>query len=64
MLREEEIWDVLLVDEEKGSYCSETNPILKPADPRTNAIDFISSLPWSPKKSLFENTFVPFAYPM
>ena len=62
MLKEEEIWDVLLIDEEKGSYCSETNPISKQIDPRATAIDFITNLPWAQKKSLFENEFTPFAY--
>lgn len=58
MLKEEEIWDVLLVDQEKGS-CSETNTLRKSPDSKTLAAEYVLGLPWLPKKTLFFSEFTP-----
>ena len=59
MLKEEEIWDVLLVaQEDKGLLSSsETNVTPKVPDPKSLAVEFVMNLQWQQKRSLFVNEF-------
>lgn len=53
---------MLLVGDEKGETCVETDTVSKSYSAQELAVDFVLGLPSIPKKSLFSNNFTPFVY--